>query len=46
MITEFKAVFVHEDTHRDLSILKAQEGLTFDEMVSKLIMFYKENTAE
>jgi hypothetical protein len=35
---------VTPETHRDLSILKAEEKLTFDEMVEKLMNFYKANS--
>ena len=40
---EYTAVFVKEETHAELRALKAQEGLTFDEMLVKLIHFYQAN---
>ena len=41
--TEYQAVFILKETHAELRALKAQEGLTFDEMVSKLVSFYQAN---
>lgn len=35
---------VNVDTHQELSELKTQEQLTFDEMVEKLMNFYKANS--
>jgi len=40
---ERKFIPLTVDTHRELSILKAKEQLTFDEMVEKLINFYRAN---
>jgi hypothetical protein len=44
MENTYKFLPVSEETHREISILKAQEGgLTFDQMVDKLLMFYQAN---
>ena len=39
----YKFLPVSDNIHRELSILKAKEQLTFDEIVDKLINFYKAN---
>lgn len=41
----YKFIPLSLEVHKELSILKAQEGLTFDEMVQKLVHFYQANTA-
>ena len=40
---ERKAIFVPTEVHKNLKVLSAEEGLTMNMLVEKLINFYKAN---
>lgn len=40
---ERKAIFVPSQVHKELKILSAQEDMNINEMVEKLLNFYKAN---